>query len=197
MSCGHASPIMGHTLQNPGAQFTALLVMGQLQSQSHSPLPSGQSHLQEHCMPSPPAGGAPDPDPVIGTGPDPDPVIGTGVSPDPDPVVVVVVVSVGGSVGAASQEHFEILPFPLLTVSVKEQPPISTSPDPEHFLSHFAVPLHFSPTSRLKSHRHFFFPSCIFSFVKSSACTVADSTIARNEIPRNLMVKEALCDLVE
>jgi len=97
-------------------------------------------------MPSPPAGGAPDPDPVtgiggppepdpvIGTGcsPDPDPVIGTGVSPDPDPVV--------GSVVAVSQEHFEILPFPLLTLRVKEHPPILTSPDPEHFLSHFAVP---------------------------------------------------------
>merc|ERR1711892_960479 len=190
---------MGHTLQKPGAQFTALLVMGQLQSQSHSPLPSGQSHLQEHCMPSPPAGGAPDPDPVIGTGPipdpvigiggssDPDPVIGTGVSPDPDPVV-------GGAVVAVLQEHFEILPFPFLTTSVNEHPPISTSPDPEHFLSHFAVPLHFSATSRLKSHRHFFFPSCIFSFVKSSACTVAASTIARSDIPRNLMVKEALCD---
>merc|ERR1711892_369550 len=103
-------------------------------------------------MPSPPASGAPDPDPVIGTGPDPDPVIGIGVSPDPDPVVV----SVGGKVGAVSQEHFEILPFPFLTTSVNEHPPISTSPDPEHFLSHFAVPLHFSATSRLKSHRHFF-----------------------------------------
>merc|ERR1711892_243124 len=184
---------MGHTLEKPGAQFTALLVMGQLQSQSHSPLPSGQSHLQEHCMPSPPAGGAPDPDPVIGivgppnpdpvigTGvsPDPDPMIGTGVSPDPEPVIGTGVSPdpdpVGGKVGAVSQEHFEILPFPFLTTSVNEHPPISTSPDPEHFLSHFAVPLHFSATSRLKSHRHFFFPNCIFSFVKSSACTVAAS----------------------
>merc|ERR1711892_463821 len=165
---------MGHTLEKPGAQFTALLVMGQLQSQSHSPLPSGQSHLQEHCMPSPPAGGAPDPDPVIGivgppnpdpvigTGvsPDPDPMIGTGVSPDPEPVIGTGVSPdpdpVGGKVGAVSQEHFEILPFPFLTTSVNEHPPISTSPDPEHFLSHFAVPLHFSATSRLKSHRHFF-----------------------------------------
>merc|ERR1711892_253575 len=130
---------MGHTLEKPGAQFTALLVMGQLQSQSHSPPPSGQSHLQEHCMPSPPAGGAPDPDPVIGTGvsPDPEPVIGTGVSP-----------VVGAAVVAVLQEHFEILPFPFLTTSVNEHPPISTSPDPEHFLSHFAVPLHFSATSR-------------------------------------------------
>merc|ERR1712106_375447 len=176
MSCGHASPIMGHTLQKPGAQFTALLVIGQLQSQSHSPPPSGQSHLQEHCMPSPPAGGAPDPDPVIGT----------GVSPDPDPVV--------GSVGII-QEHFEIFPFPFLTVSVKVHPPNSTSPDPEHFLSHFAVPLHFSPISRQRSHTHFFLPNCTFSFSKhSSACTVAASTSARRENQRNLTAKESLCD---
>merc|ERR1712128_348356 len=151
-------------------------------------------------MPSPPAGGAPDPDPVIGIGgpPDPDPVIGTGVSPDPDPVIGTGVSPdpdpVVGSVDAASQEHFEILPFPFFTASVNEHPPSSTSPDPEHFLSHFAVPLHFSPISRLKSQRHFFFPNCIFSLLKSSACTVAASTLARREIQRNLIAKEALCD---
>jgi len=189
---------MGQTLEKPGAQVKALLVMGQLQSQSHSPLPSGQLHLHEHSIPSPPAGSgppepdpgevgsgtgvSPDPDPVIGTGvsPDPDPVIGTGVSPDPDPVIGTgvspdpdpVVGSVGtGSVAAvgASHEHFEILPFPFLTASVKEQPPSSTVPDPEHFLSHFAEPEHVSPILILKSHRQDFFPSLTFSFLNTSA----------------------------
>ena len=154
-------PIMGQTLEKPGAQVNAL--------QSHSPLPSGQLHLQEHCIPSPPGGGGPpEPDPGevgIGTGvsPDPDPVIGTGVSPDPDPVVG----SVGTGTVAASQEHFEILPFPFLTASVKEQPPSSTVPDPEHFLSHFADPEHGSPILILKSHRQFFFPSLTFSLLKT------------------------------
>jgi len=129
---------MGHTLVNPAAQFiTALLVIGQLQSHSHCALPSGQSHLQEHCIPSPiggsgpdpePVGGAgPDPEPVGGTGPDPEPVIGTGVSPEPEPVMGTGVSpdpepvgSVGPTVGLVATLHFEILPLPFLTARVNE-----------------------------------------------------------------------------
>jgi len=66
---------------NPDAHFMAVLCMGQLQSQSQSPLPSGQSHLQEHCIG--PEGSPPDPGP-IGDGPDPDPFPG-GLVPDPFP----------------------------------------------------------------------------------------------------------------
>lgn len=53
ISCGQEPSIIGHTLVKPDAQDIAMLCMGQLQSQSHCPLPSGQSHLQEHCIPSP------------------------------------------------------------------------------------------------------------------------------------------------
>merc|ERR1719470_677068 len=177
---GHMSPIMGQTLEKPGAQARALLVMGQLQSQSHSPLPSGQLHLHEHCIPSPAGGGPPDPDPVIGTGvsPDPDPVIGTGVSPDPDPVEG----SVGIGVVAASQEHFEILPFPFLTARVKVHPPSSTVPDPEHFLSHVAEPEHLSPILILKSHVQVFFPSLTFSLLNTSACMAAARRTTSREV---------------
>jgi len=134
VSAGQPSSIIGHTLVNPAAQLiTALLVIGQLQSHSHCSLPSGQSHLQEHGIPSPIGGSGPDPEPVIGTGvsPDPEPVIGTGVSPDPDPVigtgvspdpgpVVGSVGSTGPTVGFAATLHFVILPFPFLTARVNE-----------------------------------------------------------------------------
>merc|ERR1719500_2766623 len=121
--------------------------MGQLQSQSHSPLPSGHWHLQEHCIPSP-AGGMgpdPDPDPVGGMGPDPDPVIGIGVSPDPEPV------GTGGMVVVATaQLHFEIEPLPFLILTVKEHGPTSTTPVPVHFLSHVALPEHLAPSLMVK-----------------------------------------------
>ena len=84
---GHmVSCIMGHTLVNPFPQTMDLALTGQLQAHSQLLPPSGQSQLQEHCMPSPMLG--PDPDPVggRGIGPDPDPVIGRGAGPDPDPV---------------------------------------------------------------------------------------------------------------
>merc|ERR1719369_1784223 len=58
-----------------------MLCIGQLQSQSHWALPSGHSHLQEHCISS--FGPCPDPGPV-GAGPEPDPLPG-GIVPDPDP----------------------------------------------------------------------------------------------------------------
>lgn len=86
---GHmVSYIMGHTLVNPLPQTMDFALTGQLQAHSQLLPPSGQSQLQEHCMPSPVLGTGPDPDPVggRGTGPDPDPVIGRGTGPDPDPV---------------------------------------------------------------------------------------------------------------
>ena len=86
---GHmVSCIMGHTLVNPLPQTMDFALTGQLQAHSQLLPPSGQSQLQEHCMPSPVLGTGPDPDPVggRGTGPDPDPVIGRGTGPDPDPV---------------------------------------------------------------------------------------------------------------
>merc|ERR1719318_367593 len=76
--------IMGHTLVNPLPQTRNLAVTGQLQAHSQLLPPSGQSHLQEHCIPSPMLG--PDPDPGIGTGSSPDPVGGRGKGPDPEPV---------------------------------------------------------------------------------------------------------------
>jgi len=68
--------------------------MGQLQSQSHSPLPSGHSHLQEHFIP--PEGSCPGPGPT-GAGPDPDPFPG-GLVPDPFPGGLVPDPFPGGSV---------------------------------------------------------------------------------------------------
>lgn len=173
MYSGHWSPIMGQTLLKPGAQFTAWLFIGQLQSQSHSPVPCGQSHLQPHCMLSPPAGGcgpdpdpgkgtgcSPEPEPIGGDGPDPEPVGGAG--PEPEPVT-------GPMVGcAASHAHLEIFPAPFLTWRTKLHPPTSTFPAPEHFLSHFAVPLQASFISSLKSQVHFLFPSVTFWPLKSS-----------------------------
>ena len=181
MSMGHMSPVMGHTLVKPLAQFMAVLCMGQLQSHAHSPLPSGQSHLHEHFMPSPIGGVGPDPDPPVGgfgpdpvggLGPDPDPVGGlgpdpdpggrivTGCSPDPNPSVVV---------SSSSAEHFEILAFPFLTERVKEKIPNSTVPEPEHFLSQPPLPLHILPLdSRLRVQVHFAFPSVSFSRLNSS-----------------------------
>jgi len=95
---GHmVSCIIGHTLVNPFPQTMDLALTGQLQAHSQLLPPSGQSQLQEHCMPSPmlgpdPVGGrgiGPVPDPVIGsgTGSDPDPVGGRGTGPDPEPVI--------------------------------------------------------------------------------------------------------------
>jgi len=81
VSGGQPSLFIGQTLVNPGAHLMAMLCIGQLQSQSHWLLPSGQSHLQEHCISS--FGPCPDPGPV-GDGPEPDPFPG-GIVPDPDP----------------------------------------------------------------------------------------------------------------
>ena len=168
ISSGQVSPIMGQTLLKPLAQFMDKLCMGQLQSQSHSPPPSGQVHLHEHCIPSPvdgegpdPVGCSPDPDPIGGAGSDPDPV-GEG-GPDPE--------AGGGTIviGSGSALQFDIDPFPFLTLSLKENMPISTLPAPEHFLSQLAVPLQLVPSaSRLKEHLHFFFPNVTFWFLKSS-----------------------------
>ena len=157
---------MGQTLVKPRAQVIEGLCIGQLQLQSHCPLPSGQSHLQEHCIPSPvggigvdpdpePAGGMepepdpvggmePDPDPVGGMEPDPEPVGGMepdpepvgGMEPEPDPVGGAIVIS------AASNFPFDSLTVPFVTFMLKVNSP--ESPDiltdlaaPEHFLSHF------------------------------------------------------------
>merc|ERR1711910_168618 len=107
---------MGQTLVNPGAQVTDVLIIGQLQSQSHCSAPSGQSHLQEQGIPSP-IGGGPDPEPVGSTGP---------------------------TVGIAATVHFDIFPFPFLTARVKEYGSTS-APVPVHFLSHLAWPEHLVP----------------------------------------------------
>jgi len=105
---------MGQTLVNPLAQLTDVLIIGQLQSQSHCSAPSGQLHLQEHGIPSPiGTGTSPDPEPVGGGGPDPEPVGSTG--PDPEPVG-----STGPTVGITATVHLEILPLPFLTARVKE-----------------------------------------------------------------------------
>ena len=160
---------MGQTLVKPLAQFMAELCMGQLQSHSHSPPPSGQLHLHLHCIPSPIGGEGPDPDPGSGTGcsPDPDPGAGgivVGCSPDPDPLPGCV-----GSVISSSALHFEIAPFPFFILREKVYIPISTTPVPEHFLSHVAFPLHFAPSaSRLKEQVQVLFPSFTFSPLKSS-----------------------------
>jgi len=105
---------MGQTLVNPLAQLTDVLIIGQLQSQSHCSAPSGQLHLQEHGIPSPiGTGTSPDPEPVGGGGPDPEPVGSTG--PDPEPVG-----STGPTVGITATVHLAILPLPFLTARVKE-----------------------------------------------------------------------------
>jgi len=143
---------MGQTWVNPTAQVMFWLCMGQLQLQSHLPLPSGQSHLQEHSIPSPdsepdpdpePVGGAePDPEPVGGIEPDPEPVGGIepdpepvgGIEPDPEPVggtdpdpepvggMAVVVAA-----AAASNFPFVILTFPFWTLISKVKTPESPS----------------------------------------------------------------------
>merc|ERR1711892_1334324 len=180
ISSGQVSPIMGQTLVKPLAQFMAELCMGQLQSHSHSPPPSGQLHLHEHCIPSP----------IGGEGPDPDPGGGTGCSPDPDPLPGCV-----GSVISSSALHFDIAPFPFFILRENVYIPISTTPVPEHFLSHVALPLHFAPSaSRLKEQVQVLFPSFTFSPLKSSPWTVLATRTARREIRRNLIAKEPQCD---
>merc|ERR1719427_2019140 len=125
---------------------------------------------QAHLDPIPPM--PPPPVPL----PTPDPGCG-----DPDPV----------GVGSDSALHFEIAPFPFFILREKVYIPISTTPDPEHFLSHVALPLHFAPSaSRLKEQVQVLFPSFTFSFLKSSPWTVLASRTARREIKRNLIAKE-------
>jgi len=158
---------MGQTLVNPGAHLMAMLCIGQLQSQSHWALPSGHSHLQEHCIssfgpcpdpgpvgagpePDPfPGGIVPDPDPFPGgIVPDPDPFPG-GIVPDPDPVVPacppmvavvppVVAAVVGASVVAGETEPFDNLAAPFFTAMSKVK-----TPDGPFKETLFATPLHF------------------------------------------------------
>merc|ERR1719318_1291476 len=154
---------MGHTLVNPAAQGTDVLVMGQLQSQSHSPLPSGHWHLQEHCIPSPAGGMGPD--------------------PEPEPV------GTGGIVVATAQLHFEMEPLPFLILTVKEHGPTSTFPAPVHFLSQVALPEHAAPSLMMKVQVHLALPSFTFWFVYLAASTVVASASARSEIQRPLMVQ--------
>jgi len=117
---------MGQTLVNPLAQLTDVLIIGQLQSQSHCSAPSGQLHLQEHGIPSPiGTGTSPDPEPVGGGGPDPEPVGSTGPDPEPLPVGSTgpdpePVGSTGPTVGITATVHLAILPLPFLTARVKE-----------------------------------------------------------------------------
>jgi len=110
---------MGQTLVNPGAHLMAMLCIGQLQSQSHWALPSGHSHLQEHCIPS--FGPCPDPGP-IGAGPEPDPLPG-GIVPDPDPFP-------GGIVPDPDPFPGGIVPDPLPGGIVPEPFPGGFVPDP-------------------------------------------------------------------
>ena len=99
------------------------------------------------------------PDPVSDMGPDPDPVIGIGVSPDPEPV------GTGGMVVATAQLHCEIVPLPFLILTVKEHPPTSTTPVPEHILSQLDLPEQAAPSLMMKVQVHFAFPSFTFWFV--------------------------------
>merc|ERR1719186_1242011 len=162
--------------------------IGQLQAHWQSPLPSGQSQRQEHCMPSPIGGTGPDPDPVgSGPGPDPDPV-GSGTGPDPDPV--------GSGPGpdpvpveATSAAHFEMVPLPFFTFKTKLKTPSSSLAAPEHFLSHFAVPLQEAPSaSKLKEQVQVFLPTFTFSFLKFSARVALASSSTSSEIKLVLMV---------
>merc|ERR1719369_1657336 len=105
-------------------------------------------------------------------GPDPDP----GIGPDPDPV------GAGGMVVAAAQLHFEILPLPFLIWTLKEHPPISTTPPPVHFLSQVALPEQVSPSLMMKVQVHLALPSFTFWFVYLAAWTVVASRSARSEI---------------
>merc|ERR1719350_57521 len=182
MSCGHMLSFMGHTLVNPAAQVTDVLVMGQLQSQSHSPLPSGHWHLQEHCIPSPAGGIGPDPEPEpvggMGPEPEPDPVGGMGPEPEPEPV------GTGGIVVATAQLHFEMEPLPFLILTVKEHGPTTTFPAPVHFLSQVALPEHAAPSLMMNVQVHLALPSFTFWFVYLAACTVVASASARSEIQR-------------
>merc|ERR1719268_702865 len=139
--------------------------------------------------------GVPDPDPlpVGGDGPVPPIPFDTHAhldapapsppfpDPDPDPAP---------PFPPFAQAQPEIFPFPFFTASLKEHPPISTVPVPEHFLSHLAVPEHFVPIFISKSHVHFFFPRVTFCFSNLSACTAAASTRARNEIQIPLMIRK-------
>merc|ERR1712013_75009 len=198
---------MGQTLVNPGAHLMAMLCIGQLQSQSHWLLPSGQSHLQEHCISS--LGPCPDPGPV-GDGPEPDPLPGGfvpepfpgGFVPDPDPVgcsvpfcppmVAVVPLVVAAVVGAAVvtgvTEPLDSFAAPFLTAMSKTKTPDCPFKEtlfatPLHFLSHEALDLGLSlvPTAiRFKVHVQVALPTRIFAFLNTSANAVADriSTMA-------------------
>ena len=179
---------MGHTLEKPTAHVRYVGCSGQLQLQSQSPLPSGQSHLQEHCIPSSvgvvgsdpdpdPVGGVdPDPDPVGGMDPDPDPVGGTepepdpvsGMEPDPDPV--------GGAVTVGTNSPLERTTFPFVTFIEKENSPDSPSiltdlATPEHFLSHLpdeAEVILVPSAYRVKLQVQVFLPTLTFLFLKTS-----------------------------
>ena len=141
---------MGQTWVNPTAHVKFWLCIGQLQLQSHLPLPLGQSHLQEHSIPSPgsdpdpePVGGIePDPEPVGGIDPDPEPVGGIdpdpepvgGIDPDPDPVggtdpdpEPVAGMAVVVAAATALNLPFVILTFPFLTEMSKVNTPESPS----------------------------------------------------------------------
>jgi len=122
---------MGQTLVNPGAHLMAMLCIGQLQSQSHWALPSGHSHLQEHCISS--FGPCPDPGPV-GAGPEPDPFPG-GIVPDPDPFPGGIVPDPdpfpGGIVPDPDPFPGGIVPDPLPGGIVPEPFPGGFVPDPD------------------------------------------------------------------
>jgi len=197
---------------NPLPHAMGIAWLGQLQAHWQSPLPSGQSQRQEHCIPSPIGGTGPDPDPVgsgtgpdpdavgSGTGPDPDPVgtgsgpdpVGSGSGPDPDPV--------GSGTGscpdpdpvpvvATSAAHFEMVPLPFFTFKTKLKNPSSSLAAPEHFLSHLAVPLQEAPSaSKLKEQVQVFLPTFTFSFLKFSARAALASSTTSSEIKLVLMV---------
>merc|ERR1712013_945288 len=184
-----------------------MLCIGQLQSQSHRLLPSGQSHLQEHCISS--FGPCPDPGPV-GDGPEPDPFPGGivpdpfpgGIVPDPDPdgcsvpfcppmvavVPLVVAAVVGAAVVTGVTEPLDSFAAPFLTTMSKTKTPDCPFKEtlfatPLHFLSHEALDLGLSlvPTAiRFKVHVQVALPTRIFAFLNTSANAVADriSTMA-------------------
>merc|ERR1719427_1242931 len=152
----------------------------------------------------------PEPDPVggRGTGPEPDPVdppipLATQahldpIPPMPPPPVPLPAPDPGCGdpdpvgVGSDSALHLEIAPFPFFILREKEYIPISTTPVPEHFLSHFAVPLHLAPfASRLKEQVQVFFPSFPFSFLKSSILSVAASLPAAGGIPETKDIRKS------
>ena len=112
----------------------------------------------------------PDPDPVGGIDPDPEPV--GGIEPDPEPVGGV---DPDSDPAAASNFPLEIVTFPFLTLTVKENCPESplswTAAEPEHFLSHFPsdAEVMLLPSSyRVKVQVQVFLPTFTFAFLKKS-----------------------------